>query len=526
MIMMGGMAACTSSPSLPSQFTTVDSLPAIYPDYVGVTVPKNIAPLTFMIEEGQENIVARWAVGQQEWVIGSEEGVCPSEDQWQDMKEAALKAGAPLTVEVYAESEGKWTKFKEFSIHISADEIDPYISYRLISPSYVTYEGLTINQRCLENYNEEVIYSNMINSTEKDGQCINCHSFQNYDPNRMQFHARQHLGGTIITYDGKAEKHAISSILTIEANGDTIKSGGVYPAWHPTEPLIAYSSNRTGQTFYTYDPQKVEVQDTYSNLILYDINSKKVYPLEKDTNNLDCFPAWSPDGKYLYYCSAHYEKHDSTPSVSKELDLILNYKDVRYNLYRRAFNLKTKKFGQRELVYDAAADSMSATLPRISPDGRWLLFTRGRYGIFHIWHNTSDLCMIDLGEQSKVNSEKYGMEKEATNDDDRADENLAAAAFPAPHSIDELNSPDVESYHSWSSNGKWVIFSSRRHDGNFTRPFMAHFNADGTFSRPFELPQSRPDYHLNFLRSYNIPEFMHGPVTITPQELAKVVRGE
>lgn len=519
MILMGGMASC-SSPSVPSQFTTVDSLPAIYPDYIDVTVPHNMAPLTFLMEAGSEDIVAQWTVGGQHWVIGSEEGVCPSANEWDEMKQAALKQDGAIQVEVYAKQTEAWKKYKAFHIYVSPDSIDPYISYRLISPSYVTYEGLTINQRCLENYEESVIYSNMINTTEKDGQCINCHSFQGYDPARMQFHARQYLGGTIITYDGQTEKHAIGSILTIEANGDTVKGSGVYPAWHPTEPLIAYSSNRTGQTFYTYDPQKVEVQDTYSNLILYDIQTRKVYPLEKDTNDLDCFPAWSPDGKYLYYCSAHYEKHDSALATTKEMDLIQNYRDVHYNLYRRSFNLKTKKFGPRQLVYDAAADTLSATLPRISPDGTKLLFTLGKYGIFHIWHNSSDLCMIDLNEELRANSEK-----EAAGDDAIAEEDHACA-FPAPRRLDDINSPETESYHSWSSNGKWIIFSSRRHDGNFTRPFITHLNPDGSFTRPFELPQARPDYHLNFLRSYNIPEFMSGPVTITPQEFAKVIRGD
>ena len=522
---MGGMASCTSSPTLPAQFAEVDSLPSIYPDYIGVTVPCNIAPLTFLMEEGSDNIVARMSVGSKEWVVGSEEGVCPTADQWNEMKEAALKQDGNIKVEVYASLAEKWKKYKDFNISVSKDSIDPYISYRLISPSYVTYEGLTINQRCLENFDENVIYSNMINTTEKDGQCINCHSYQNYDPNRMQFHCRQYLGGTIISYDGETHKHAISAVLTVEANGDTIRSGGVYPAWHPTEPLIAYSSNRTGQTFYTYDPQKVEVQDTYSDLILYDIQSRKVYPLEKDTNDLDCFPAWSPDGKYLYYCSAHYEKHDSVLSTTKEMDLIVNYRDVHYNLYRRSFDLKTKKFGAREMVYNAEADTLSATLPRISPDGTKLLFTLGKYGIFHIWHNSSDLYMIDLSEKLKVNSEKDDMEKETANDASGVSNNVAAA-FPAPRPIVEVNSPETESYHSWSSNGKWIIFSSRRHDGNFTRPFMAHMNADGTFTRPFELPQARPDYHLQFLRSYNIPEFMSGPVTIKPQEFAKVVKEE
>ena len=509
-VLIGGITACTSSPRLPENFAAVDSLPGIYPDYVDVTVPRNIAPLTFTMEDGADEIVAQLSVGNRKWVIGGEEGVCPSEEEWKEIKEAALKGDGSVLVEVFAQNGEQWKKYKDFHYYISADDIDSYVSYRLISPSYVTYEGLTLNQRNLENYEESVIYSNMINSTEKDGQCINCHSYQDYNPNRIQFHVRQHLGGTVIAYDGKVEKHQIGTILTIEANGDTVRGSGVYPAWHPTEPLIAYSSNKTGQTFYTYDPQKVEVQDTYSNLILYDIDSHKVYPLEKDTNDLDCFPAWSPDGKYLYYCSAHYEKHDSTPAVTKEMDLIGNYQDVHYNLYRRSFDLKTKKFGSRELVYDAAADTMSATLPRISPDGTKLMFTLGKYGIFHIWHNSSDLCMVDLNEKKVA--------------EEAGEDSIKASKLGRSRILDELNSPDSESYHSWSSNGKWVIFSSRRHDGNFTRPFMAHLNPDGTFSRPFELPQERPDYHLQFMRSYNIPEFMSGPVTITPQELAETVK--
>jgi len=92
--------------------------------------------------------------------------------------------------------------------------------------------------------------------------------------------------------------------------------------------------------------------------------------------------------------------------------------------------------------------------------------------------------------------------------------------------MSELNSKDVESYHSWSSNGRWVVFSTRRYDGNFTRPFFAHIDKDGHGSKPFELPQANPDYHRQFMRSYNIPEFMRGPVTIAPQTFADVLKGE
>lgn len=497
---LGIFTNCSKTASIPTSFTEAEAQLDIYPDYDGVTVPSNIAPLNFAIENEGEDYVTRITVGQKEWTIGGQSVVIDMND-WKEMKQAAISGKTPISIEVFVQSAGKWSHHKPFTIAVSADEIDPYISYRLIAPSYVTYEGLTINQRCMENFDETLIYGNMINCNEGDGQCINCHNYQNYDPNTMQFHVRQYKGGTVIAHDGQIEK------LDLKIEGSI--SAGVYPTWHPTKPLIVYSTNNTGQTFHTYDDQKIEVQDTYSDLILYDVKEHEVLPLEKDTNDLDCFPFWAPDGKYLYYCSAHYEQRDS--SIAKELDLITNYQDVHYNLYRRAYNADKRSFGPREMVYDCA-DTCSATLPRISPDGHYLLFTRGDYGVFHIWHSSSELYMIDL--------QKSNFAAHSNPDGSTTYPNVISRC------VTELNSPDVESYHSWSSNGRWVIFSSRRYDGNFTRPFIAHFNDDGTFTRPFELPQQDPRYHQQFLRSYNIPEFMKGPVTIRPQEFAKVIAGD
>ena len=472
------LASC-SKPKVPASYADSQQLPRIFPEYQDVTVPCNIAPLTFAIQDEGTDFVTRITTAGGEWLYAGPQ-VRPSSKQWAQMKQSER-----IMVEVFVAQGDKWTRRMPFAIHVSPDSIDPYISYRLIAPSYVTYEGLTINQRCLENYDERVIYGNMSNSEETDGQCINCHSYQAYNPQRMQFHVRQGHGGTIIAYDGQIERIDMKTGKTVSA--------GVYPAWHPTEPLIAYSTNHTGQSFHTHDNQKVEVQDNYSDLMLYDVLRHEVLPLECDTNDLDCFPFWSPDGRYLYYCSAHYVKQDTAENVTKEFDMIQHYKDVKYSLYRRPFTLETRSFGPREIVFDAAADSLSATLPRISPDGRWLLFTMGGHGVFHIWHRDADLYLLDL----------------------QSGECQPAAS---------LNSDNVESYHSWSSNGRWVIFSSRRTDGNFTRPYIAHFDGKGQFSKPFELPQRNPLYHHELLRSYNIPEFMQGPVTIRPQHFASSVR--
>ena len=472
------LAACGKR--IPKDFQPSDRLPRIYPDYTNVTIPINMAPLTFQMDQQAEDMVVRFTAAGQEYVCGGRQAQ-PDAKTWRKMAETAR--GKAISVEVYARYEGQWTRYKPFSIYVSPDSIDPYISYRMISPSFVTYEELTINQRCLENYDESVIYDNMLCSTEKKGQCINCHHYQNYNPKRMQFHARQNLGGTAMAIDGKLSK--------VNMKNDSILSAGVYPAWHPTEDLIVYSTNTTHQTFHTTDPNKIEVFDDASDLIAYDIGHNEVTNIENRKDEFEVFPAWSPDGRWLYYCSAHFEIADS--AKDRGLEVIKRAYDVKYSIYRKPFDPSTRQFGERQMVFDAAAIDKSATLPRISPDGRFMMFTLGSFGVFHIWHHDADLWLLDL---------KTGQAR----------------------NMKEINSRDTESYHSWSSNGRWVILSSRRTDGCFTRPFIAHVDSRGKGSKPFELPCKKPDRHLQLMKSYNIPEFMRGPVSIKPQQFADVLK--
>jgi hypothetical protein len=472
------LTACNNV-TIPETFTKVDKMPRIYPDYKDVTIPVNIAPLTFEWDGACEEIVARLTAGNAEVVCGGN-AVQPTMDEWHKL--TAQAAGKAINVEVYTRQGDLWQRYRDFSINVSNDSIDPYISYRLISPSYVAYEELTLNQRCLENYDEEVMVDNMLCGTEVAGQCVNCHNYQQYNPKRMQFHARQTHGGTVISYDGKIRK--------INMKNDSILSAGVYPTWHPWLPLIVYSTNKTSQVFHTRDLNKIEVFDSGSDLIAYDVEKNEVTNIENDPYEFEVFPFWAPDGKTVYYCSAHFEFPDTTEHSTQ---VIQHAKELKYNIYKKSFDIDSRTFGPRELVFAADSLDMSATLPRISPDGRFLMFTLGHYGVFHIWHHEADLWLLDLSDGS-----------------------VRAAK--------EINSRDTESYHSWSSNGRWVIFSSRRTDGNYTRPFIAHIDKDGKGSKPFELPQADPDYHRQFMKSYNIPEFMKGRVDITPQTFASVLK--
>ncbi len=474
------LSACNGV-TIPADFVQSAEQPKIYPDYTEVTVPPNIAPLTFEMDTLADEMVARYSFDGEEIVCGGEKAQ-PGIDEWKTL--TAKARGKAISVEVYARTGEKWTRFKPFSIYVSADSIDPYISYRVIAPSYVSYEELTISQRCLENYDESVIYDNVLCSFEAKGQCINCHNYQQYNPERMQFHARQNHGGTVIAYDGQLKK--------VNMRNDSILSAGVYPAWHPWLKLIVYSTDKTHQSFHLTDPNKVEVFDTQSDLIAYDIDRNEVTNLENRKDEFEVFPCWAPDGKTLYYCSAHFEYRDST-GKSMDSEIVSRATELKYSIFKKSFDPETMLFGKPEMVFDAAAIDSSATLPRVSPCGRYLLFTLGHYGCFHIWHHDADLWMMDL---------------------------QTGAARP----LDEVNSPDTESYHAWSGNGRWIVFSSRRDDGDYTRPFFAHVDADGKGSKPFELPSADPDYHRQLMKCYNIPEFMRGAVTVKPQTFADLLK--
>jgi dipeptidyl aminopeptidase/acylaminoacyl peptidase len=462
---------------LPSDYQPINRAPSLYPDYTDLSIPWNIAPLNFSIKEAGDDFisVAYSRKGDKLQVDGPK--VEWDLQKWHRLLEE--NKGDTLYVDIYVKGSNKWYKFSTIRNYIAPEKIDNYISYRLIEPSYNIYEYLTINQRNLTNFKEEVIYNNSLLSRGEEGQCINCHSYQNYNKTgKMQFHVRQNKGGTVIVTPNGVKKVDLKTAYTI--------SGGVYPAWHPYKNLIAYSVNDIRQYFHDYNKEKVEVMDLKSDLILYDVDKNEVREISADPNELKTFPAWSPDGKYLYYVAAQYpQKTTSGDTVRK------NYKKYYYNIYRKAFNPQTLEFGKTEMIFDAASIHKSATFPRISPDGKYLLFTLGEYGNFHIWHKSSDLYLIDLSTQNV-----------------------------AP--MKELNSPDVDSYHSWSSNGSWIIFSSRREDGSYTRPYIVYFK-NGKGHKPFILPQKDPYFYAALCKSYNIPEFMVKPVTVTQRQLIQAI---
>lgn len=469
------LAACTAKhPSLPASFTQMTTQPDIFPDYRDVTVPPNIAPLNFLVDS-VDDVVAHIVYPGGEQTFGGEKNKVQMDvEEWHAMLNKSR--GKQLSLTIYTEKDGKWQAYMPFHIHVAQDDIDPYISYRVLPPTFVGFDELAIRQRNLANFEESDIYNNRLISQKDEGQCVNCHSFQNYDTNNMMFHMRMLHPGTMIVHNGE--------LIFVNLKTDEMISAAAYNSWHPTLPLIAFSTDHTVQTFHTREITKVEVMESASDLVVYDIENNRVQSVLCDSTELELFPSWSPDGKWLYYCSAHYIYEGAYEDTE---ELLRNYQKLQYNLYRISFDAPTMSFGEPELLYDAVSANRSAVQPRVTQDGRYLLFAEGPWGLFHIWHPTADIQILDLQTGQLLNTKP-------------------------------MNSPRPESYASFSSNDRWILFESRRDDGNYTRTYFAYFDRQGRVHKPFEVPAQDPEYFRLLLRSWSRPEFMKGPVTITPQQ--------
>ena len=482
------LSSCANHPGVPSSSKEAKCLPAIFPDYCNVTVPCNIAPLNFMlpIDEYEECVARLTTPDGQQQTYGRGVKVQIPEQEWRAMLDASK--GKSIKVEVWGQQKGEWMAFNPFEIRIAEEPIDEYISYRLIEPSYVAWTFMEIAQRNLTTFEEMQIFNNEITmNNNKIGQCINCHSYQNYKTDNMLFHVRLANSGTVLVNDGKISRVNLKRDYTI--------SSGVYPSWHPTAKLIAFSTNKTRQGFHTLNPNRLEVYDLESDLILYDVETDSVQVVSNDSTLLEVYPTWSPDGKYLYYC-----KSVPLPEEMRDKDIRTTYPKVQYNLYRRSFDVTTHGFGDEELVYDAASNDKSVTLPRVSPDGHYLLFAIGQYGCFHIRHNDGDIVCMPLNQDSI-----------ATHADN--------PSFLDMTNVNSEGRPD--SYPSWSSNGHWIMVASRREDGNYCRVYFSYFN-NGKAEKAFMLPQEDPEHNTFLLKSYNRPEFMVEPVKISVDEFSKV----
>jgi len=453
-------AACLAGSPLESRSA---ELPRLFPDYIGVTLPPNVAPLNFRIQEpaASYRVELRSTEGPCIAISSPDPAIRIPPKAWANLLRA--NPGQPFYWDISAQAVSSgWTRFATVTNHIAREEIDGWLAYRLLKPIFNLYAHLGIYQRNLESFDQRLILEK-----DKYGEgCLNCHTPFNRNPNTFAFDIRAHGGKSPM-------------ILVLSNQAARVEKTMGYLAWHPSGRLLAFSANRLSLFFHTTG----ETQDVYdgkSDLGIYHLDSNNVVfpPAIAAPDRNETWPAWSPDGRRLYFSSA-------VPQPHEKLHLI------RYDLMRVSFDIQTSQTGPPELVISAEETGLSVCQPKISPNGRFLLVTLCKYGSFPIHQPNSDLYVMDLATRKLRRL--------------------------------EINSGQADTWHSWSGNSRWVVFSSKRIDGLFARPHLSYVDEHGEFHKPFVLPQEDPAFYGFCLNTFNVPELMRGPVTIKERELVRAI---
>jgi hypothetical protein len=469
------LISCSDN-KLPDAYKEIDQTVKITPDYQGITLPPNIAPLNFRIDDtAQSYLVNIFGESGSGITITSTSGnIIIPEKGWRKLLIA--NKGKNLIYEIFTKN-NEWYKYKSFKNRVALEDVDRYVAYRKIHPSHNTWSVMGLYQRDLQTYHEETIIDN--NNFQQG--CCHCHAFLNNKPDRILAGIRSPEYG--------------SGLLLIEDN--EVKEIGVrfgFTTWHPNGKQIVFSMNKPKLLLHTERNEMRDIVDLDSWIGYFDLtlNKAKAIPQLAQKDRLENYPIFSADGRYLYYTEAPKLWTD-TKKIS-----IQQYNKIKYSLKRIPYNPQTDQWGEPEVILSSDVTGLSINQPRLSPDGRWISFAMCAYGCWPSYHPNSDLYLLDLNSQR--NDGAYHYKKM------------------------EINSKECESWQGWSSNSRWLVFSSKRNNPLYNRVHLAHIDTEGRLYKAFVIPQYEPGFYESYLRTYTIPEFLAQPIEVKGEKLARIIR--
>ena len=482
-IFLCALFLCVSCAPTPKDVVKTESPLVIYPDYQNITIPCNIAPLNFMMrDEGVDAIQVEF-LGEGKESIYNYRGRKATFDEksWRAMLDA--NKDKSIEIKVTARKDGQWLEYAPFNISVNSDPVDSYLTYRLIEPGFEVWDDVDIEERCVENFSTRFIAE----GKHLGNRCMNCHTHGGDQGQYSFFHLRGEKGGTILNRNGQLRKVTLKT--------PEMTNGSVYGDFHPSGRYAVYTNNFIISSFHSSGNNRLEVYDTSGGMCMVDFDSNKIAifnpdakegEVQKDLNPkyLFSFPCFSSDGKSIYFCATQNPCGDTIPTAD---DMLPFEADLQYSICRVDFDEETFSFGQKiDTIYNAMQQGGSANLLKCSPDGQYLAFSLADKGTFPIWHRKTKLALLDL---------KTGQSH-----------------------ILAYNG----TYHSWSHNSRWLVFASKREDGQYGRAYFAHVDTEeGTpvFTKPFVLPQADPEHDDMNLRSYNIPDLGTMPVPFTHDDV-------
>jgi hypothetical protein len=448
---------------------TIHRPPTVRPDFASTVIPPNIAPLNFRIEERGDRyrVIMHSDAGGPIRIFSRSASIKIPAKPWKKLLSA--NRGRELVYEISVRNAGEWQGLEAIRLRIAHEKIDETLVYRLIKPVFNLWKDMGIYQRNLESFEEKALLRNTLLSN-----CINCHSFCNHSSSQWSLQMRFSPGGLLLVRN--------DTVTNVSSRTSMSPFPAAYTAWHPGGKVIAFSVDQVAQFFHAKGENR-DVIDLSSDLMLYRPDSDSMSTSAKiaSPDRMETLPDWSPDGKTLYFCSA--------PRLDPAFSVREDYSKIRYDLMRIPYDIRENTFGDPEIVLSSAEMNKSLSHPKVSPDGRFLLFSMADYGYFTIYRKESDLGLLDLRTRE---------------------------IHPLP-----VNSAFCESYHSWSSNSRWFVFSSKRDDGICARPYFAYVDEAGQAYKPFMLPQEDASFYDDYWITYNVPELVSGRVPVRERTLIR-----
>jgi tetratricopeptide (TPR) repeat protein len=403
----------------------------------------------------------------------------PSEALWSQIKTRSLEGKATLGV-IGMNSSGDIISSNAVSISTSTDPVGDSIFYREVPLPFI--EAVQDPSRIRWRFGSVDSIERPRIVLEKLPVCGNCHSFSGDGKTLgLDVDYGNDKGGyaildvqkdmvlndeKIITwsdYKREDEEQTFGLLSQVSPDGryviSTVKDRAVFVA----TPGIEYS-----QLFF---PIK-------GILVVYDREKETYTPLTgaDDPAYVQSNPTWSPDGKYIVFSRAEtYEK----PSIANATSVLLSDKDVpeftedgepyKYDLYRVPFN--DGKGGEAEPLKGASHNNKSNFFAKYSPDGKWIVYTQAENYMLLMPDSELFIIPAEGGDARRLRA----------------------------------NTSNMNSWHSFSSNSRWLVFSSKENTP-YTQLFLTHIDEEGNSTPPVVL-----DRFTGEDRAANIPEFVPLP---------------
>ncbi len=423
----------------------------------------------------------------------------PDEKTWAEIKKRSVEKTATITITGFADEKQKHAvSHGEVMIETSRDPVGAPIFYRdvplipsegkkgIISPLPKHMLGLVAWR--LRNISQPQSHLLMTGSST----CVNCHSFSR-DGKTMG-----------LDVDGPDNDRGLYSLMSIKPQ--TTMNDSSIVKWSTFEgPLggnlrIGFMSQVSPDGNYVLttinDPRsqmsanhRSDIADRYYVMNFKDYRFLQVfYPTRgilawysRETKRLEPLPGadddryvqggavWSPDGKYIVFLRA--EARSAYPEGHEKAEYANDPKEtqIQYDLYRIPFN--DGKGGTAEPIEGASQNGMSNSFPKVSPDGKWIVFVEARNGMLMRPDSKLFIVPFEGGKARPLNS----------------------------------NMSPMNSWHSFSPNGRWLVFSSKARSP-YTQMYLTHIDENGNSS-----PAILIDNSTAANRAVNLPEFVNVP---------------